>query len=379
MTDSLTKPNWGHTPWTIDFHPSPVALPEHIDFAVVGAGFTGLAAAAKLRRMAPEKSVAVFERVSIGAGSSGHTGGMVLAETAVGDLPGLGDMLAGYTKVLKDLEVDADLALPGGWEIGRTATLPDSPISWSDSGNLRAVREVPGGSVDPGRVVTGLARAAAKSGALIFENAAVESAEFESHSARLRISGKTVTANAALFATNAMSLELAGLSGRTKPKFTLAIATEPLRGTQIEQLGLASGKPFYTIDFPYLWGRKLRNDGFVFGAGLVHLQNWRELQDVDVSKGEAGNLIARLENRVRALHPALRNVQFTHRWGGPILIGDDWRPIFTRHPESPRSIVLGAFSGHGVAQSVYLGCWAAEALCGRRELPQWDSSGENEQ
>jgi glycine/D-amino acid oxidase-like deaminating enzyme len=34
-------------------------------------------------------------------------------------------------------------------------------------------------------------------------------------------------------------------------------------------------------------------------------------------------------------------------------------------------IVLGAYSGHGVAQSVYLGAWAAEAMLGRRELPDW--------
>ena len=373
MTDSVTKPNWGQPPWTIDFHPARHPIPEAVDFAVVGAGFSGLAAAARLRRMAPEKSVAVFERASIGSGSSGHTGGMVLAETAAGDLPCLGDVLAGYSKILNDLQVDADLALPGVWEIGRTATLPDSPISWTDSGNLRAVRQVPGGSVDPGRVLSGLARAAETSGVPIYENSEVTGAEFENDVARLRVAGKIIRAGAVFFAANAMSLELAGLFTCTKPKFTLAIATEPLSASQIEQLGLASGKPFYTIDFPYLWGRQLRSGGFVFGAGLVHLEDWRELQIVDVSKGEAAKLIARLETRVRALHPALRDVQFTHRWGGPILIVDDWRPIFARHPKSPRSIVLAAFSGHGVAQSVYLGSWAAEVLCGRKELPQWDS------
>ena len=372
MPDSATKPNWGQPPWTIDFHPARHPLPEAVDFAVVGAGFSGLAAAARLRRIAPEKSVAVFDRALIGAGSSGHTGGMVLAETAAGDLPGLGDVLAGYTEILKDLRVDADLALPGVWEIGRTATLSESPISWTDFGNLRAVRQVPGGSVDPGRVLSGLARAAETSGVLIYEDSEVTGAEFDNDVARLRVAGKIVRAGAVLFATNAMSLELAGLSTRTKPKFTLAIATEPLSAAQLEQLGLASGKPFYTIDFPYLWGRQLRSSGFIFGAGLVHLENWRELQIVDVSKGEARKLIARIETRVRALHPALHDVQYTHRWGGPILIGDDWQPIFARHPKSPRSIVLAAFSGHGVAQSVYLGAWAAEALCGHRDLPDWN-------
>jgi glycine/D-amino acid oxidase-like deaminating enzyme len=377
MTDSISKPNWGQPPWAIEFHPSRFSMPKNVDFAVVGGGFTGLAAAAQLRRMAPEKSVAVFESATVGAGSSGHTGGIVLAESAVGDLPGLGDVLAGYSKILSELEVDGDLALPGVWEIGRTATLPDSPISWSDSGNLRAVRQVPGGSLDPGRVVSGLARAAERAGAQIFENSAVEAADFENDSVRLHVLGKIVSAKAALFATNAMSLELAGLSRRAKPKFTLAVATEPLSGARLEDLGLGAGKPFYTIDFPYLWGRQLRTGGFVFGAGLVHLEDWRELQNVDVAKGEAGKLIARLESRVRGLHPALGDVRFTHRWGGPILVGIDWQPIFTRHPQSPQSIVLGAFSGHGVAQSVYLGSWAAEALCGRRELPQWDSAGES--
>ncbi len=382
MTDSSSKPklspNWGQPPWAIDFHSSRAPIPENIDFAVVGGGFTGLAAAAQLRRMAPEKSVALFESASIGAGSSGHTGGVVLAETAVGDLPGLGDVLAGYSNILRELEVDGDLRLPGVWEIGRSATLPDSPISWSDSGDLRAIREVPGGSLDPGLMVSGLARAAEKAGARIFENSPVETIDFENHLARLHVAGKIVSAKAVLFATNAMSLELAGLSQRAKPKFTLAVATEPLSSAQLEDLGLAAGKPFYTVDFPYLWGRHLRTGGMVFGAGLVHLEDWRELQNLDIAAGEAAELISRLEGRVRALHPALRNVRFTHRWGGPILIGDGWRPIFSRHPQSPQSIVLGAFSGHGVAQSVYLGSWAAEALCGRRELPQWDFGGENE-
>ena len=128
MTNFLSnqgrEPHWGQPPWTIDFHPAPHPIPAEIDFAVVGGGFTGLAAAAQLRRMAPEKSVALFESASIGAASSGHTGGMVLSESAVGDLPGLGDVLAGYSKILRELEVDGELALSGVWEIGRTAALP---------------------------------------------------------------------------------------------------------------------------------------------------------------------------------------------------------------------------------------------------------------
>ncbi len=370
MLESPRKGRWGNPPWTIDFHAPARELPDEVDFAVIGGGFSGLSAAAWLRRLAPTKTVALFESETIGAGSSGHSGGMTLAETSAGDLPGLGDVLAGFSAILNELEVDCDLVLPGAWEVGRRDPLPDSPIRWSDSGNLQAVRAVPGGSADPGKLVSGLARAADREGVLLFENACVTNVTFREE-LRLEVRGKQLRAGHAVFATNAQSLEISGLAGRTSPKFTLAIATEPLTSEQLEMLGLASKKPFYTVDFPYLWGRLLSNDGVVFGSGLVHLDDWRDFAKIDIAAGESAELIGRLENRVRGLHPVLRDVRFTHRWGGPILIGDEWCPVFGRHPQSSRALVMGAYCGHGVALSVYLGRWAAEALLGRRSLPEW--------
>ena len=371
MTRAVSHPRWGNSPWSIDFQLARAPMPAEADFAVVGGGFSGLSAAAWLRRFAPDKTVVLFESASIGAGSSGHTGGMVLAETAAGDLPGLGDVLGGFTSILKELVVDCDLALPGVYEIGRSGGLPHSPISWSDSGLVRAVNQVPGGMVDPGKMVSGLARAAEKSGAQIFENTSVEEIEF-ADSVSLRFPGGQLRARKVLLATNGMSLELSDLAGRGQTKFTLAVATEPLDTIQLESLGLESEKPFYTIDFPYLWGRTLCAGGVVFGGGLVHLNDWRELTALDIGAGQPAELIARLESRVRALHPVLQNVRFVNQWGGPILIANQWRPVFTQHPRSPHTVVLGAYSGHGVAQSVYLGRWAAEVLCGKRSLPDWN-------
>jgi glycine/D-amino acid oxidase-like deaminating enzyme len=346
-------------------------MPREADFAVVGAGFSGLAAAAWLGRFAPERTVVVFESAAIGAGASGHTGGMVLAETAAGDLPGLGDVLGGFCSILKDLEVECDLEMPGVFEIGRGGGLPSSPISWSDSGQLRAVNNVPGGMLDPGKMVSGLARAAEKCGAQIFEKLSVEQIEFGDVPC-LRYSGGELRARKVLFATNSMSLEMSDLARCGQPKFTLAVATEPLTPEQLNGLGLSSRKPFYTVDFPYLWGRLLSTGGCVFGCGLVPVENWRELESLDINEGQAAELISRLESRVRGLHPVMKEVRFANRWGGPILIANEWRPVFGRHPRSPDAIVLGAFSGHGVAQSVYLGRWAAEVLLGRKSLPNWN-------
>jgi glycine/D-amino acid oxidase-like deaminating enzyme len=361
--------NWGNRPWVVDF-PVPICgFPFSVDFAVVGGGFTGLAAAARLKRLSQESSVAVFEAAQFGAGSSGHSGGVALAESASGDLPGLGDVLAGYRQILHDLRVDGDLILPGAYELGRTARLPDSPIRWQDSGELTAVKEVPGGTVNPGKVVTGLARAAEHAGVLLFENAHVNKAVFGSK-IELHTNRGAIRAKKVLLATNAFSLELSGLLGRARASFTLAVATSELTNATLAGIGLGGRKAFYTVDLPYLWGRLLGNS-VIFGSGLVFMDDWRSLATLDIQQGETAKLFARLEKRVRALHPALRNVDFTHRWGGPICITEEWQPVFEYHPKSRNAIVLGAYSGHGVAQSVYLGAWAAEALLGKRELPSW--------
>src|SRR5882757_2960891 len=274
------KPNWGKTPWRVTFRPKPKRLPAAVDFAIVGGGFTGLAAAAWLARMTPKRSVLLLEAGRLGEGASGRTGGMALAQTAAGDLPGLGDVLSGYRKILRKLGVAADLDLRGVWEIARSEksmegktvrALKNSPIDWSDSGRVRAVGKVAGGTVDPGKVVSGLARVAAKSGAQIVEEAEVFKMEFgESVQLHVRLKGRRrmkgqlrvkgpvqeqiVTAGRALVATNAGSLELAGeLYARNEsaePKLTFAIATARLTKEQLRAIGMSSGRGFYSVDLP---------------------------------------------------------------------------------------------------------------------------------
>jgi glycine/D-amino acid oxidase-like deaminating enzyme len=386
---------WGAPPWTIDFRPAPRALPEQVDFAIVGGGFSGLSAAAWLRRLAPGRSVLVLESASLGDGASGRTGGMALAETAAGKLPRLGDVLAGYKKILRALRIDSRLVLPGVWELGRSSQAKNSPICWTDSGELKVVRLVPGGTVDPGKVVAGLARAAENAGAQIAEHAEVRALGFSNplrlrvrHKLRGRIHHKEIRAEQVLLATNAFSLELSGLRAAAVPKLTFALATAPLSGAQLKAIGLGSRRPFYTIDLPYLWGRLLESNGVIFGAGLVPtyvgppsrfplggraVKNAvRDLRRYDVSRGEAAERLHWLESRVRNLHPALVNVRITHRWGGPILLTEEMRPIFRRHPDNEQVMVLAGYNGHGVALSVYLGKWAAEALLNRRPLPRWN-------
>jgi glycine/D-amino acid oxidase-like deaminating enzyme len=372
LTSSKTK-QWGQPPWSVDFRPPSRPLPDKVNLAVIGGGFTGLSTAAHLAKLAPSKDIALFEAEGIGAGSSGFTGGMTLAESAAGALPELGDVLTGLSGIIRKLEIDCDFSLRGTWELARSGRKSHSSLSWQDSGVLRVVGELPGGGVNPGKLVSGLARAAVRHGAVIHENARVEDIRFDEPLV-LTVNGKAVSANHVVVATNAESLELNGLMGRAEPKFTLALMTGRLSQKRLWDLGLEPGRSFYTEDLPYLWGRTLPDDRIIFGSGLVSVANWRELLTLDISQGESATLMKRLERRVRRLHPQLRHVEVTHRWGGPILISKDWQPVFSRHPKSKNVLVLGAYSGHGVALSVYLGSWAAEVLTGGRELPRWNSA-----
>jgi glycine/D-amino acid oxidase-like deaminating enzyme len=405
------KLEWGKTPWDISYRAKAKALPKRVDIAVVGGGFTGLAAAAVAKRLAPTKSVLVLEAERIGNGASARTGGLVLAETAAGKLPGLGDVLKGYRRILRTLGVEAEVALPGVWELARglrsmdgkaVHPLKNSPIEWSDLGKVQAVKKVPGGSVHPGKAVAGLARAAERAGAQIAEHTAVERIEF-GEVLRLHVQRRrgrtnikdTIQAERVLIATNAGSLELGDelFAGRepAEPKLTFALATAPLSKKVLAEIGFSSRRPFYTVDLPYLWGRLLKNGAIVFGSGLVPgwgeslrtesrkkkaakfdaRKVWSGLEKVDAAKGDAAARLASLEMRVRGLHPALEKVRITHRWGGPILLTQDFLPVFRAHPKSEKVVVAGGSSGHGVALSVFLGEWAAQHMVGRRELPDW--------
>lgn len=318
--------------------------------------------------------MAVLEAGNIGTGASGRTGGMALGGAAADDLPGLGDVLVGLQQVLAKLEVDCDLALPGAYEVSHRKGRAKSPIEWNDSGTLRVSDELPGGTLDPGKLVSGLARAAHWLGAVIAEDHAVELVEWPAgpgECAQLHFRDGKLRAGKILFANNAQSLGISRLKGKAHPKLTLGARTAPHSEEQLEKLGLAERKPFYTVDLPYLWGRVCLDNSIVWGAGLVDPPESGNLEDIDVSADKPAEMFARFERRVRKLHPVLKDCEFTHRWGGPILFRDDWVPVFSHHPASPCGIVLGAYAGHGVALSSYLGAWAAEALLGRRNLPDW--------
>ena len=171
--------------------------------------------------------------------------------------------------------------LDGAWEIGRRGGRKSSPIEWQDSGTLRVINEVPGGTLDPGKLVSGLARAAHDAGAAIYEKHALEKVTWD-NVPELKLSRGRLRAGKILFATNALSLALTELKRDGHARLTLAALSEPVSDRFLEDIGLAERKPFYTTDLPYLWGRVQHDNSIIWGAGLVTAPRSRNLERVDI-------------------------------------------------------------------------------------------------
>jgi len=358
--------DWGTPPWDTGAPRPGAALPARCDTAVIGAGLTGLSTAYHLARRGAD--VVLLEAARIGAGASGHTGAIALEGTSMGPLEQADDCLAVLARVVEDAGIDCDLRLNGCWELEHRPPASGATPLWRDGdGQLYVARTEPGGTVDVGALLRGLARAASDAGARIAEQSPVLPL---AANAPLRLAdGTTLTARHVVIATEALTRDLVRL-GDVSVALTLALATEPLSELKLTALGLRERHPFYTADMPYLWGRLLADGRLVIGSALVFPDDG-DVRRVSVGHPDAKVAFTRLETRLRGLHPALEGIGVSARWGGPVAFRRALAPIFAWHPDLPGVLVTGAYAGHGVALSVCLGTRAAEAIESGRALPDW--------
>jgi len=187
------------------------ALPEAVDVAVIGAGFTGLSAARALARQTAR--VSVLEAESIGWGASSRNAGMVLTGLKLGVNKLISmygrertqrmyaaslDSINAVEQIVKEEGIDCDFSRCGHLEVACKQKHFDDyarqveVIAREFNHQLRIVQRGElaseigsaiyyGGMVDeisagcnPARYVAGLARAAMKAGASVFENTRVQ-------------------------------------------------------------------------------------------------------------------------------------------------------------------------------------------------------------
>jgi gamma-glutamylputrescine oxidase len=364
--------SWGTPPWQAETfaikQPEPIERHSH-DVLIVGGGFTGLSAAYHLAQRGVD--VALVEASRFGAGASGRTGGLVLEGTAAGVRPGADDCVPFLKRLVAEEHIDCGLQLPGCWLIahgeGGTMALP-----WRDDNQTIHVTEtISGGVVNPLALVRGLARIAAKAGAVLYENTPV--AKITTLPPTVELANTTLTPRTLIVATNAWLTDLLpNLRVGIRSCLTFALATEPLDDASRSALSLDGGVPFFTVDQPYLWGRTLYDGGLLIGGGLLFGPP-AGLEHIDTDNNDVRTVFERVERRIHGLHPALANVRIAARWGGPIAITSDYLPLIGPLPENPQVLVAGGFTGHGVALGVRVGALLADAITASKPLPDWAS------
>lgn len=360
---------WGEPPWRREAVPTRALESSAPEVAIIGGGLTGVSAAYHLATHGIR--TVLLEAGVIGDGASGRSGGIVLEGTARGVLEGTGACLPALERLIREEGIKCDLRLQGCWEIAHDRKNVRHPLPWNDEGlPVHIVSTIAGGTLDPMALVTGIARAATRAGAALHEHAPVRRVITEDPPV-LELDGAVIRpGGSVVVALNAWAQSILPNIGQATSALTFACATEPLDAATLDEIGLGAGMPFYTVDFPYLWGRQLTDGRVVFGSGLA-FGSPQELEALDIAAAGPRAALDRLEVRVRALNRALEEVQFSARWAGPVAMADGLAPFLGRLPDAPAVLVAGGYAGHGVALAVWAGEVLARAIVENGPLPSW--------
>ena len=368
-------------------------LPEKVDVAVIGGGFTGLSAARTLAKRGTK--VAVLEANTIGWGASSRNGGMTLT----GLKPSMHTVIKNYGRdvasrlfqcslesvdtveqVVKEENIDCGFARRGHLLVTNKPKQFDAlqqEVEFMEKEFNHKVRvvsrerlheeigtdlyygalidEVSGG-LNPAQYVTGLARAAQKAGATLHARARVN--KLERASSPLSASGnrfRVETERGTVHAENVL-VGTSGYTGKVTKKLqkkiipigSFIIATERLSNELAHEL---SPKNRMIFDYKhYLNYFRLWDNRMIFGGRAAFFP-------------ENKNTIARsaeiLRREMIQVYPQLKDIKIEYVWGGTLDFAFD---MMTHVGEMDGIYYSLGYAGHGVAMASYLGKTVAEAM-----------------
>ena len=212
------------------------------------------------------------------------------------------------------------------------------------------------GHANPRLAGPAFARAAAREGAAIVENAEVvhverDGADFVAHTA----DGRRYHAAQLMVACGAWSNRIAALFGEAVPMDARGPqmgVTEPLPYAVGPSIGVSS-----PIEHEGLYFRQIRRGNIVFGGGLkgpAHADTVRAYVKPD-------NVLRQLRE-LRRLVPAFAQVQLIRVWSGIEGYTADWQPVIGPSARTPGLHYAFGFNGEGFAISPGVGETMAELL-----------------
>ena len=380
------------------------------DVAIVGAGFTGLWAAYYLVRADPTLRVVVLERDTAGFGASGRNGGWCVGDQAAALHtlekecgPGAAARMVRAVHASVD-EVGAVSAAEGidcGYAKGGALLLASTPAQLGrlakrarehddhgvgDSydvldaaateqlvrarGVIGALQTDHAAAVHPARLARGIARAAERHGAAVYEQTAVTAVE----PGRVRTERGTVRAEVVVRATEAYTRSLKGQRRVTLPLANFMVATEPIDDSTWAQIGLHHRELFEDTQLMLGYGQRTA-DGRIAWGGLAAPYRWASrIPPTPMHRERAAR---RLHDRLVELFPPLQGIGLTHHWSGVLGVSRDLRPSVGLDRATGHAWAGGYF-GAGVAIANLAGRTLADLITGqatdRTELPWVDHS-----
>jgi glycine/D-amino acid oxidase-like deaminating enzyme/nitrite reductase/ring-hydroxylating ferredoxin subunit len=349
---------------------APLTRDESADVVVIGSGIAGLSTAYELSRLG--RSVIVIDRGGIGTGMTSRTTAHLASELddyyhelirVHGE-----DQARRYHEsqvaainrieaICRDEAIDCDFRRLDGYlipseegggdvleqEFQACRTLgvevewaERAPMPGLDSG--RCLRFPNQGRFHPTRYLAGLARAIAANGDRLFaETAYVDHREEDGAVVIETEGGATITAAAAVFATNSPVNNKVALHTKQMPMRTYAIAGRVPKGSAPDAL---------------VWDT-LEAYHYVRIQELSETEDWLIVGGEDHRSGEATDMDARigaLAEWTRRRYPEFGEVE--HSWSGQVLETIDFMPFSGRNPGNDNVYVHTGDSGQGITNGV---------------------------
>ncbi|PTT96124.1 FAD-dependent oxidoreductase [Pseudomonas sp. HMWF031] len=374
----------------------PGALPGQVDVAIVGGGFTGLAAARALALKGA--SVVVLEAGRVIGEASGRNGGQCntgVAQDYAGLSASLGaDKARAYYKayesavqsvvsLVEQEQIACDLirngklklaAKPMHYEgLARTCELirreVDADVELLGAEQTRTevnsaqfyggLLQRNGVQMHVGRFGVGLAEAAARHGALIHQGTSVRDWKARAGGYQVNTSKGSLHAGQVMLATGACQHGGLGWDRRRiVPVGSFLIVTEVLPQSLIEQL-LPGHRAYVPSRMIGNYFRLTPDNRLLFGGRA------RFAMSDTVNDAKSGKV---LQAAMVQMFPQLANVKIDYCWGGLVDMTSDRLPRAGQHGGVYHSM---GYSGHGVQMSVHMGQVMAEVMAGKVEANPW--------
>jgi glycine/D-amino acid oxidase-like deaminating enzyme len=376
----------------------PLAGDARADVAIVGGGLTGLSTALALRRAGAD--VVVLEREFCGFGASGRSAGH-LTPTIGKDLPTL-LMLFGEERtaaivrfadhcvhrteqLLAELGIECDYAPTGNVmavvhpkqekrlrRAAEAAGKVGAKVRFLEPDEMRArglppaflsgALEGAGGTLDPGKLVLGMRRAALAAGVRVHEGTRVARVERDGPPV-LHAERGTLRAERVVMATNAWTREVGAPGARLLPLYVRLFETAPLDDAQLAALGGWPRREGVYTAHEVLESYRLTARRTIVGGSKVPRYCFGARPGAYGGPDAYGQqAIARA---FRDRFPALAELPIAHWWGGWIAMTLSFLPSIGAHAADGRHWHAVGYNGHGVAQATAVGEILADSITGR--------------